>query len=269
MRLIVNAMKAILFDLDGVFYQGEKPIAGASFVAAWIKKQSIPHLFITNTSSRPRSALVDKLASFDIFTDEAHILTPPVAAVRWLQSRHDKGNVALFVPEATKNEFKGLSLLTNNSASKVSAVVIGDLGEKWNFSVLNQVFRHLISHPPPAFITLGMTCYWQAEDGLRLDVAPFAIALEYASGIKPLVMGKPAKTFYQTALDSLQVEANETLMIGDDIRGDIEGAQQAGLYAALVKTGKFRPEDLEQNIKPDFVFDSINNLPEWWENNLS
>ena len=262
---MVKLMKAILFDLDGVFYQGEKSIAGASYVATWVKEQGIPHLFITNTSSRPRSALVDKLVGFDIFTDEAHILTPPVAAIRWLKSQQNNGDVALFVPEATKNEFKGLPLLTNNSSSNISAVVIGDLGEKWNFSLLNQAFRYLMSRPTPVFITLGMTCYWQAEDGLRLDVAPFAIALEYASGIKPLVMGKPAKAFYQTALDSLQIEANETLMIGDDIRGDIEGAQQAGLYAALVKTGKFRPEDLEKNIKPDIVFDSIVDLPKWWE----
>jgi HAD superfamily hydrolase (TIGR01458 family) len=260
-------MKAILFDLDGVFYQGEKPIAGASHVAAWVKDQGIPHLFITNTSSRPRSALVDKLAHFDIFTDEAHILTPPVAAVRWLQSQQNKGNIALFLPELTKDEFKDLPLLGKNSTSEISAIVIGDLGEKWNFSVLNQIFRYLMSQPAPTFITLGMTRYWLAEDGLRLDVAPFAIALEYASGIKPLIMGKPAKTFYQTALDSLQVTADETLMVGDDIRGDIEGAQLTGLKAALVKTGKFRPADLEKNIKPDVVFDSINDLPKWWEEN--
>lgn len=109
--------------------------------------------------------MVDKLAHFDIHTDKAHILTPPVAAVRCLQSRQDKGDVALFVPEATKEEFKDLPLLTNNSASKVSAVVIGDLGEKSDFFVLNQIFRYLMSHPPSAFITLGMTSYWQTADG--------------------------------------------------------------------------------------------------------
>ena len=53
---------AILFDLDGVFYQGDKPIEGAAEVASWVSDNNIPHLFITNTSSRPRSALIDKLA---------------------------------------------------------------------------------------------------------------------------------------------------------------------------------------------------------------
>jgi len=68
---------SILFDLDGVSYQADKPIEGAAEVAAWVRDNDIPHLFVTNTSSRPRSALIDKLANFGIHTDESHILTPP------------------------------------------------------------------------------------------------------------------------------------------------------------------------------------------------
>jgi ribonucleotide monophosphatase NagD (HAD superfamily) len=54
-------------------------------------------------------------------------------------------------------------------------------------------------------------------------------------------------------------------MIGDDIRGDIEGAQQAGIHGVLVRTGKFRPVDLSMGITPDFVLNSIADLPQWWE----
>lgn len=59
-------MKAILFDLDGVFYQGKTLIARASFIAAQIKEHDIPHLLITNTSSRPRSALIGKFRPTDL-----------------------------------------------------------------------------------------------------------------------------------------------------------------------------------------------------------
>ena len=90
---------AILFDLDGVFYQADKPIEGAAEVARWASDNNIPHLFLTNTSSKPRSALVEKLAHFGIETDEAHILTPPVATVRWLQQNLTDEKIALFVPE--------------------------------------------------------------------------------------------------------------------------------------------------------------------------
>jgi phospholysine phosphohistidine inorganic pyrophosphate phosphatase len=53
-------------------------------------------------------------------------------------------------------------------------------------------------------------------------------------------------------------------LIGDDIGADVGGAQAAGLKGALVKTGKFRPTDLEGTIRPDVVLDSIADLPRWW-----
>jgi ribonucleotide monophosphatase NagD (HAD superfamily) len=53
-------------------------------------------------------------------------------------------------------------------------------------------------------------------------------------------------------------------MIGDDIRGDIDGAQAAGIKTVLVRTGKFRPADLEQGITPYAILDSVAALPAWW-----
>ena len=58
-------------------------------------------------------------------------------------------------------------------------------------------------------------------------------------------------------------------MIGDDIRGDIGGAQSAGIRGLLVRTGKFRPRDLPGEIQPDGVIDSIASLPEWWAEHTS
>jgi phospholysine phosphohistidine inorganic pyrophosphate phosphatase len=60
---------------------------------------------------------------------------------------------------------------------------------------------------------------------------------------------------------------DQVLMVGDDIRGDVQGAQRAGLRAALVKTGKFPPRDLESGVQPDVVLDSVASLPAWWRAN--
>ncbi len=260
-------MTAVLFDLDGVFYEGGQPIEGAPEVVSWYQKQHIPHLFLTNTSSRPRRALVERLSTMGIEVDTEKILTPPVAAVRWLKA-NVSGEIALFVPQATKQEFEGLPLAAKTVEGGVAAVVIGDLGEDWDFSTLNRAFRLLISESKPVLIALGMTRYWRAVDGLRLDVAPFVVALEYATGAKPIVMGKPAAPFYQAALESLGEEASKTFMVGDDIRGDIDGAQKIGLRGLLVRTGKFRPSDLKQNIAPYAVLNSIADLRAWWEANV-
>jgi HAD superfamily hydrolase (TIGR01458 family) len=253
---------AILFDLDGVFYKGDQALPAAAETAAWVREAGIPHLFLTNTTSRPRSALVLKLARLGIHTDPSHILTPAVAAAAWCRQHLAGRGVALFVPQATRAEFAELPQAEN--ADQVAAVIIGDLGEAWDFATLNRAFRYLMATPQPRLIALGMTRYWQSPDGLRLDVAPFVMALSHASGAEPLVTGKPAPAFFQTALDMLGVGAADTVMIGDDIRGDIEGAQGAGLRAVLMRTGKFRDADLSLGIRPDGVLGSLAELPAWY-----
>jgi HAD superfamily hydrolase (TIGR01458 family) len=257
-------MRAILFDMDGVVYNSDDPIAGAAAALDWVRAQGIPYLFVTNTTSRGRGVLVEKLAGFGIRAKQADILTPCVAAADWLRTRHD-GAVALFVRPKTLPEFAGLTSLPEQAETGARYVVIGDLGELWDFRTLNRAFRLLHSNPESTLIALGMTRFWKAQDGISLDVAPFVAALEHATGRKALVFGKPAEAFFRAASEKLGVPAGEIVMIGDDIQTDVAGAQQAGLKGVLVKTGKFRPSDLEGQFKPDAVLDSIADLPDWWE----
>lgn len=257
-------MRGILFDLDGVFYTGDTAIPGGADVLAWVREQGIPHLFLTNTTSRPRVALVEKLAAYGIETTPEHILTPPVAARQWL-SQNVRGPVALFVAAATEAEFDGLPTLPRDSHATAAAVVIGDLGEGWDFATLNAAFHHLGAEPEPALVALGMTRYWRNGTALQLDVGPFVEALRYASGVQPVVLGKPARAFFDAALDVLGLPADEVLMVGDDIIGDIGGAASAGIAGLQVRTGKFRPSDLVGHVTPVGVIDSIAALPAWWE----
>ena len=257
-------MQAALFDMDGVLYEGDRAVPGAANAVGWFQAHSIPHLFLTNTTSRPRSDLVEKLARFGVTTALDSILTPPVAARSWLR-RHAPGPVALFVPTATAAEFDELPRLPENATRGAGSVVLGDLGESWDFHTLNRAFRLLMNDPRPPLVALGMTRYWRAKDGLRLDVAPFATALEHATGARAVVLGKPAAPFYEAALAALKCSAEETVMIGDDIVGDVEGAQRAGICAVLVRTGKYRPSDLESEIHPDAVLDSVADFPAWWQ----
>ncbi|QGT79130.1 TIGR01458 family HAD-type hydrolase [Guyparkeria halophila] len=256
-------MPAILFDMDGVLYVGDLPIDGAAETLAWCRRHAIPFRFVTNTTSRPRAALVDKLDAMGIEARADEIITPPVAARQWL-SRHVDGPVGLFVPEATRAEFADCVPASPHD-QRVAAIVLGDLGEGWDFATYNRAFRWLKQNPDAPLVALGLTRFWEAEDGPRLDVGPFVRGLEYAIGREAIVLGKPSAAFFQRAVEQLGVPAEQTLMIGDDIVGDIGGAQGAGLRALLVRTGKFRPTDLDGDISADGVIDSIADLPTWWE----
>ncbi|MDH3592711.1 MAG: TIGR01458 family HAD-type hydrolase, partial [Planctomycetota bacterium] len=100
-------MRGLLFDLDGVVYNAESAIDGAAAAIRAVRDRDVPHLFVTNTTSRPRSALVAKLDAMGIETDTDHIMTPAVAAASWLR-RQPEGRVALFLRPAARVAFEGL-----------------------------------------------------------------------------------------------------------------------------------------------------------------
>jgi HAD superfamily hydrolase (TIGR01458 family) len=257
-------VRGVLLDLDGVVYIGDEPLAGAADVVAWLEREQVPHLFLTNTSSRPRTALVDKLAAMGITVAADRILTPAVAAVSWLRNQAP-GRPALFVPDATAAEFGELDPLPADAEQGAGAVVVGDLGTDWDFATLNRAFRLLMAEPRPPLLALGLTRYWRAPDGLRLDAGAFVRALEYAAGVDAVVLGKPAQAFYDLAVEDLGLAPEEAVMVGDDIRTDVEGAQRAGLVGVLVRTGKFSPADLDGDVAPSAVLDSVADLPDWWD----
>jgi len=256
-------LSAILLDMDGVLYDAGRPIAGAADAVRWVQSEGIPHLFVTNTTSRSRGDLVRKLAAFGIVAAESGILTPITAAAEWLRAEA-KGSIAAFLRPSALAELAGLPLLSEDAERGAAYIVIGDLGELWDYRTLNRAFRLLHSNPDAKLIALGMTRYWMAADGVALDVAPFVVALEHASGRKPLAFGKPGDAFFRSAAERLGVSPGRILMISDDIDADVGGAQAAGLKAALVKTGKFRAADLECAIRPEIVLDSVADLPRRW-----
>ena len=256
-------MRALLFDLDGVLYNAGQEIPGAADTLTWVRSNRIPYLFVTNTTSRSRAALAQKLTEFGFSASPEEVLTPAVAAAEWLRTE-GAAKVALFIRPSTQAEFAGLDCLPDNAERGADWVVIGDLGEHWDYPTLNRAFRLLHDNPEAQLMALGMTRYWMAHDGISLDVAPFVVALEHASGRKALVFGKPAANFFQAAAERLRLPPEEILMIGDDIVTDVAGAMDAGLKGALVRTGKFRESDLDGSIKPDFVLDSVADLPRYF-----
>jgi HAD superfamily hydrolase (TIGR01458 family) len=109
-------------------------------------------------------------------------------------------------------------------------------------------------------VALQKNRYWRTPDGLSLDAGPFVAALEYASGERAEVVGKPEEAFFRLALEDLGLEAGEVAMVGDDAEADVAGAKRAGLLGVQVKTGKWPPD--AEGGEADLVLDSVAGLPE-------
>jgi HAD superfamily hydrolase (TIGR01458 family) len=186
------------------------------------------------------------------------IFTPPIAAIAYMKNTKDPC-CYLLTTDDVKRDFEQVCM--DNAQRKPDFVIVGDAGDNINYASMNSAFRYL--QDGAELIALEKDRYWMAEDGLSLSAGPFVAALEFASGRSATVVGKPSKDFFTLALSDMLLNSDETVMIGDDIVTDIGGAQSAGMRGILVRTGKFREEELgKSKIKPYQVIDSIADLPE-------
>jgi ribonucleotide monophosphatase NagD (HAD superfamily) len=105
---------------------------------------------------------------------------------------------------------------------------------------------------------------WDPGGGLQLDAGPFVAALEYASGVEAVLVGKPSTAFFDTAARALGVARDRVAVVGDSVTNDVAGGQQAGCLGVAVRTGSFRSDELDRLARPpDAVLDSVADLPGW------
>lgn len=238
-----------MLDLDGTLYVGEQPVAGAGEAVGALKASGLTLRYVTNTTRVPRRAVVERMQKLGFLAEEGEVFTPAWAAARLIRSRS-----CLALVNESLHEDLGRVRLTEDSPE---VVLVGDLGEDFTYARLDAAFRCLMEGAE--LVALQKNRYWQSGGGLSLDAGPFVAALEYASGKRAFVVGKPEESFFRIALEDMRLQANEVAMVGDDAEADVAGAKKAGLWGILVRTGKWRPGgDVEE---ADLVLDSVAALP--------
>ena len=248
---------AVLLDIDGVLYVGNEPIAGAITALADLRRLSTGVRLVTNTTSKSRREIFEHLRALGFEVDEREVLTPAALALRHCRERGHH-SVRLLVADALLEDLDGLAQAP--SGQQVDAIVLGDLGDGFTGEVLNEAFRLLMDGAE--LVALQHNRYWRRADGLVLDVGAYSAALEYASGIEAVIVGKPAPAFFAAALGDLHAQPREAVMIGDDVEADVGGAIGAGLRGILVRTGKYRRDALESSgVTPTAIADSIADVP--------
>ena len=252
---MLDGITALLIDLDGVLYVEEERVPGSLEALQRLRNSGLALRFVTNTTAHSRERTLAKLTRLGFAVAEPDLVTPAALAVRHCRERGHQ-RVMLVMNEEVKRDFADLQ----ETASDADAVIVGDLGPAFGYDVLNHAFRQVMHGAE--LIALQKNRYWLRADGLSLDVGPFVAALEFATGTEAYVVGKPAPAFFTDVLSDLGATPDAAAMIGDDIETDIGGALHAGLAAILVRTGKYREQQVrESGIEPSRVIDSIADLP--------
>ena len=247
--------KAFLIDMDGTLYFKGEPCPGAIETVNYLRREKYQLRFLTNTTAKTPKMLHAQMQTlgFDIREDE--IFNATYACLQYLRSQSG-ASCHFMVDDAVKAFFKEIPV----DDDAPDFVVVGDYGEGFDFNALNHAFRLLMNGAE--LIALQKNLYWFSSEGMFLDCGAFVTLLEAAAGTTAKVMGKPSETFFKIALESLQRSPSEAIVVGDDITSDIVGAERMEMRSILVRTGKFKPVQLETPVaKPTWVLNSIAELP--------
>jgi HAD superfamily hydrolase (TIGR01458 family) len=227
--------KALLIDIDGTLIVKSSPVPGAVQAIEQLRRHRIGLRLLSNLTLRTPAMLARELQGYGFPVEEADILTAPVLCRRFLD-RQPFRSCFLMIADETRPLFRGIP----EDSAAPDFVVLGDYGDKFSFDSLNKAFRMLNSGAQ--LLALNRNAHWNGPSGPQLDCGSFVTLLEYAAGQKARIFGKPNPEMFLLAIESLGAGAADTLVVGDDVTTDFEGAHALNLACVLVETGKFRRE---------------------------
>lgn len=225
--------------MDGVLYHGERLLPGAAELL--IRLADRPHVFVTNNPIRTPAEVADGLARLGLpRPDPARILTSAEATAAWL-ARTRPGFRYFAVGAAGLHA--ALRELGTEDVDRADFVVVGE-GPGLDYEqlaiginlILGRGARLVLTNPDTSVDATRAGAHWVLPGGGAL-VAPFVAA----TGVAPVVIGKPEPLLFRMALARIECDAEACLMVGDRPDTDIAGAARLGMWTALVRTGRFAP----------------------------
>jgi len=257
----LRSIKHLIIDMDGVLYCGREPLPGAKEFLSRLRRQGVPFILATNNSTLTPTQYVAKLGAMDIEVTEDRILTSGQATALYLSQVAQPAARVYAIGEAGL-----LSALREQgfvfTDEDVDFVVVG-LDRELTYEKLE--IATLAIRVGATFIGTNPDTTLPTEQGLVPGTGATLAALEAATGISPLTIGKPQPILLRLAMEKVGVTPEGTAIIGDRLETDVLGGKEAGLTTILVLSGISDREELATSpYQPDLVFDSIGDLHQAW-----
>lgn len=259
-----GAITAYLIDRDGVLTASaeNRPLPGA---VDWLKRlrvSGIPFLIATNhTLSSPEEA-AQGMAETGFPVAESDFHTPLTIVMEYLKDR-DPGRVLVLGTSALKRFFlsKGLELTEEPQAGTVLMGFCRTMDHRKLSCAVEAIHTY-----GARLIALHENHIFRNDEGrYEAGLGAWVKALEVATGVRALIVGKPSAYYFESALARLGVSAERAVMISDDPFGDLGGAKRAGMRTVCVMSGKYPDRnvlsDIPEDQRPDEVFGGIGDVP--------
>ncbi|WP_040792845.1 HAD-IIA family hydrolase [Nocardia paucivorans] len=247
----------VLYDIDGVLVRSWQEIPGAAEAVRRISEDGLRRAFLTNTTSRTRAEIAERLCAAGIEVAPDEIVTAARLTVEYLRRTHPDARVWVLNHGDIAVDLAELRLVDTDP----EVVVLGGAGEEFTHRALSRVVELMLDGVPVVAMQGGLT--WATADGLRIDTGAYLPGLRAAGHAEITVVGKPSETGFRTCAAMMDLAPENVVMIGDDLHSDVLAAQAVGMVGVLVRTGKFHPAVLAsaRPVHPDHIIDSVADLP--------
>jgi 4-nitrophenyl phosphatase len=256
----LSEMRAAVIDMDGVLWAGNQPMPGLVAFFDAMRRRLIRFVLATNNASQTPEQYIAKLARMGVTVTPDEIFTSALATALLLRERSPQGTQVFAIGEdglvrALTDCGFTLGGLYQNGADYV--VVGMDRGLSWD----KLATATINIRAGATFVGTNPDLTLPTEHGITHGNGAILAALQAATGVRPLVVGKPEPTMYQQAMRRLGSDPALTVGIGDRLETDILGAVRAGLPSVLVLSGVSRREDLEKvDYRPTWVLEDIREI---------
>lgn len=258
-------------DLDGTMYHGSTMIEGAGALISTLQQLRIPYQFVTNNSSRTPEEVADMLNGLGINAKCQDVLTSAQAAASYILKKYP-GRRVFIIGE------RGLEQALTDAGVPWTA----DVEAVWNDEVdivvqgIDRRLSYAKLETAAAAVRKGALSILTNPDlmlpsdrGFSPGAGSIGAAIQAASGVEPVVIGKPSRIIMDAALERLGCRAEEAIVIGDNMMTDMLAGQQAGCRTALVLTGITTPANYDDyqkrsGVNPDMICDTLEELRQWF-----
>ena len=262
--LNLRDIQGIVCDMDGVIWRGQEPLPGFLEFFDFIHTHNLGFVLVTNNSSRTPEQYAKKLSGLGVSVGEEHILNAAISAAHYVEQVLPGASVYPIGGPGVMEALQKYGLqICSEDAEQADYVVVGwDQDLTWKKLA---VATRLILNGAK-FVGTNPDLTFPMEMSLAPGNGAQLAALQAATGIKPVVTGKPERLLYQQAMDRMGTSPATTLVIGDRLDTDILGGVRLAMPTALVLTGVSGQDEMKNSpIRPSLIFENLSCLIESWQ----
>jgi len=264
---------AYIFDMDGTIYLGDHLLPGAKRLIEELRRRDIPVRFLSNNPTKDPHLYVDKLERLDIPTPLEDIANTVVTMTRWLKEHHPDKTVFPIAEQPLIDALQDAGIKISDDPEKID-IVIASYDRTFDYHKLQIAFDAIWFHKRAILVATNPDRYCPFPGGRgEPDCAAIIAAIEACTQTKcQVITGKPEPVMLEVAIEGLDVNPRNCMMVGDRLYTDIEMAKKTGMFSAMPLTGDSTMEEalaLPKAHQPDFLLDRVDRLipAAVWEEN--